>query len=84
MNIDDLNNESEWLKQQYNSQIIREKPKPNVSNIPRNKRTPNNYKCCDNEIIASTNDGNKTIFCANCNYIYRSPNISPIFPLHLN
>lgn len=27
-----------------------------------------NYKCCNNRVIITTNDGNKTQICKTCNY----------------
>jgi hypothetical protein len=89
------NNNSEWLRQQYKTQpqingnIIKKPYKHSITDTSLNKhtineRTPNNYKCCDNQIIAMSNDGNKTILCRNCNYIYRSPTMSSTFPLFYN
>ena len=67
MNLnDEANSYSDLLKQAYQSSTEKSN-EPNKFIV----YAISNYKCCNNRIIITTNDGNKTQICKTCNYKHR-------------
>lgn len=71
MELNDNECSSDWLREM----MTKTASTTSITSTIKNKVTPvfkihpiSNFKCCQNPMIMTTNDGNKTQICTNCNW----------------